>query len=343
MEPLTHRLTTIASVIPCTAGFQSRYKDLLERWFAVTPRLTTVSRPSEIHLSDATKLNKTKDYSFATGGIYSSEELRQLQRYLEFPRVQNAITYKLAEQAIDIRPETYISPLNLFPPGSLPSGSWHSFILGKFWGAIKQLGEVASIFVGVFLLTKTAWGLFKICANGYHLFLKHGISPQLLWACCIEVLFIRLHAMANRRGPQNRRRDTFDLARQQNMRRMNDDPGVDSFSDDDDPNQGGSSKYRGETSILTNPPRYRDLQTRVDDEIEQQTAINRGMPTPRVNVLSTTPNAPEAPPMMNFPSMIPVTSPDQPVLTRTIDPNRTVDYVPASRRPLPPVPENRIV
>ena len=193
LEPLTHRLTKVATVIPCTAGFQSRYRDVLGRWFAVTPRIIAVEPPAEIRISEVQQPNRTTDYSFASGGIYSDEEVEGLQDYLEFPRIQSAVTYKLADQAHNIRPETSITPDILFPPHAIPSGSWTTFILGSLWGKLRRLGEMASIFVGGFLLLKSLWAIFKVLASAYHMIMSYGCSLQVLWACCPETLFTLKH------------------------------------------------------------------------------------------------------------------------------------------------------
>ena len=206
IEPLTHRITRVATVVPCTSGFYARYRDILDRWFAVTPRLLKVDKPSEIVVKPNDPFEDSYEKSdFGPGkGIYSLEDIDSLQRYLEFPRVRSALTYKLAVQAGDMTPEGHVSPNVLFPSYTIPGGSWSTLVMGKLWGFIRSFGEIASTILGVYLITRFLWELFKMCASTYHLYHVHGCAPQLCFALCMDVFHSREYMRTNR-GPDARR------------------------------------------------------------------------------------------------------------------------------------------
>ena len=50
IEPLTHRLTSVAKKIPCLSKFFARYKDIFGQWFAVPPHIATTKPPGKLDL-----------------------------------------------------------------------------------------------------------------------------------------------------------------------------------------------------------------------------------------------------------------------------------------------------
>ena len=77
----------------------------------------------------------------------------------------------------------------MFPPHTLPGGSWHKFILAKIWGAIRGFGEVFSMIFGLFIVGCIIWCLIKVVMNCGYIHGGHGCSPHLAWSFCTEVLF----------------------------------------------------------------------------------------------------------------------------------------------------------
>ena len=184
MEPITHRISLTSHEIPCIDRFFSRYKDIFGRWFALTPTLQKVDEIPEkieirtldqrIHLS----MDEQDNLDFSHGGIYTNEEIDSLQTYLEIGRVQEAITFKLATQTGLITPNQHLSPSVLFPSHTLPGGSWHTFILGKLWGAFRSLGEFTSAIIATIIIVRIIWFLIKLCVNCQVLYKQHGCASN---------------------------------------------------------------------------------------------------------------------------------------------------------------------
>ena len=114
-------------------------------------------------------------------------------------RLQQAISYKLASQ-LDLNPNQATTPSNLFPSYTLPGGSWHTFILGRIWGYLRSLGEIASICLASFVIFGTLWYLIKVLMNCHYLYRSHGFTPILVWAFCTEVLFAYHYKRTTRPG-----------------------------------------------------------------------------------------------------------------------------------------------
>ena len=280
MEPLTHRITQTATQMPCIPRFFSRYVDLFGRWFAVTPTFEQVPNPRTLNvdvLNKRVNFSFTSDDDFSKGGMYTNEEVDSLQRYLELGRVQEAISYKLAEQAGNVRPEDYISPSMLFPTHAIPGGSWSTFVLGKIWGWLRGLGEFTSIVLAILVIVRAFWYLMKVCMNCRYIYDVHGCAPSLAWAFCSEILFTRHYRSA--RIPQGNRMDNdatnrpLGRGRRRHQRRLNCPSFCTSRDSDSDHNdevatplrdlraaaRDTEARKRGEL-LATPPPRYASTQ-----------------------------------------------------------------------------------
>ena len=129
------------------------------------------------------------DIDLSRGGVYNPDAVDDLISWLESNRHQDVIVHQLADQVGDLNPGQYITPKLMFPSYTLPGGSWHKFILGKIWGAIRGLGEIFSTLFGLFIIVRLVWYLIKVLMNCGYIHSAHGCSPKLAWSFCTEVLF----------------------------------------------------------------------------------------------------------------------------------------------------------
>ena len=195
LEPLTHRITTVAKEQPCIKRFFARYKDVFGKWFAITPTIEPADSPDPL---DVTQISHNPDYQFpfwdadlSKGGIYEPEAIDELILWLENNRREEVVVSQLATQVGTLHAGQYISPDQLFPAYTLQGGTWHNFILGKIWGFFSGLGEFFSTLFGVFLFVRIGMYLGKTFMNCYYLYASHGRSPQLLWGFCTETFMTR--------------------------------------------------------------------------------------------------------------------------------------------------------
>ena len=196
IEPLTHRLTSVAKKVPCLSKFFARYQDLFGQWFAVTPSISPTEPPGKLDLEALIKkatFDDSSDVDLSRGGIYEPEAVDDLITWLEGNRRQEVIMHQITKQVGDLSPGQYITPRLMFPPHTLPGGSWHTFILGKLWGAIRGLGEIFSSIFGLLIVGRLVWYLIKVLMNCSYIHSVHGCSAQLAWSFCTEVFFTRLY------------------------------------------------------------------------------------------------------------------------------------------------------
>ena len=208
LEPLTHRITTVAKEQPCITRFFARYKDLFGKWFAITPAIEPADSPDPLDIS---RVTQNPDYQFpfwdsdmSKGGIYEPEAIDELILWLENNRREEVIVSQLATQVGTLHAGQYISPNQLFPAYTLQGGTWHNFILGKIWGFFRGLGEAFSTLFGIFLFFRIGLYLGKTAMNCYYLHASHGNSPQLLWGFCTETFMTRQYWKDNFRDMKQR-------------------------------------------------------------------------------------------------------------------------------------------
>ena len=202
IEPLTHRITSVAKKVPCLSQFFARYKDIFGQWFAVTPQLSITEPPGTLDFESLQKkahFDHAHDIDLSRGGVYDPDAVDDLISWLEGNRRQKVIVHQLAYQVGDLNPGQYITPKLMFPSYTLPGGSWHKFILGKIWGAIRGLDEIFSTIFGLFIVGRLVWYLIKVIMNCGYIHSAHGCSPKLAWSFCTEVLFTHHYRKVQRR------------------------------------------------------------------------------------------------------------------------------------------------
>ena len=186
LEPITHKLTKVASVTPCTQGLYSMYKDVLGRWFQITPIIYKLDKdPKE---RKTTSLANIKHYNISfrdstNRGIYSFQALDNMHSYMEFPRIRDALVHRMAGQAENLQPGQYLYPKTIFPE-SLPNFSWSYMILGRLWGFLHKAGETTAIALFIYYAIRWIFLGWKIFVSCEHFSRLYGCSIQMCWAFC---------------------------------------------------------------------------------------------------------------------------------------------------------------
>ena len=327
IEPLTHRITSVAKKVPCISQFFARYKDIFGQWFAVTPQLSITEPPATLDLESLQKkahFDHAHDIDLSRGGVYDPDAVDDLISWLEGNRRQEVIVHQLADQVGDLNPGQYITPKLMFPSYTLPGGSWHTFILGKIWGAIRGLGEVFSTIFGLFIIGRLVWYLIKVLMNCGYIHSAHGCSPKLAWSFCTEVLFTHHY-----RKVQRRQRPTAAAGRSDNdpserprkrqrtipekFRRVLSCGCIDDLSSDSDDEPANPASRQEMADImdrtiqrqqdrLDSTRRVRANIEALNREVDNLHRIDNSPPpyvTPPVSEIAVHPNAPRSSPMRN--------------------------------------------
>ena len=193
LEPLTHKILTIASVQPCTSGLYAMYRDILGRWLEVTPHIVKVDQqPLERKVSTLAEIRyepfNDPLYSTRGHGIYELQDLNDMHRHLEFPRLRDALIHRMTGQSAAITPGQYIDPGIIFPTEAMGAyGNWAGFIFGPFFAWMQKMGSYTAIILFCWYTAKFGFITWKITSSCLHFSTRYGCSYQLLYSMCPEV------------------------------------------------------------------------------------------------------------------------------------------------------------
>ena len=196
LEPLTHRLVTVANIVPCTWPLYAMYRDVQGRWVEVTPRLVkTLTKPDVQQIDVLSKLEYESSinptFSTRAMGIYSERDLELMAEHLEFPRLQHALVHRLASQSAGLTPGEYIDPSIVFPDHVLPYGNWAGFVLGPIFAWFKKMGMITSVALFVFYTLKLVWFVWHSLMSCSHFYSVHGWSKHLIMSLCPAIYLTR--------------------------------------------------------------------------------------------------------------------------------------------------------
>lgn len=191
MEPLTHKITTRGVSVPCTDKFLPKYQNAHGQWIMAAPAIHRTSIPKDPITSKQVDFQLHTDIDWSQGGIYTKEELAQMENYLEFSRTRDAISFQLANQADhSYGYQGSLRPQQLFPDAPA-FRSWSSIFLKKLLSFLHAWGETASIFISIWMIWKLLFTLLGWFYNFMVLHNLHGCSRQLLWIPCTTFLLMR--------------------------------------------------------------------------------------------------------------------------------------------------------
>ena len=103
-----------------------------------------------------------------------------MQDFLLTPLLREAVTYKLAHQIHNLRPEKEyaLGPLDMFPAGIADAADWRNLIFGGWWSWLEKWGKLVSIFLGVYYLYVVGRWLLTTLFSLRVLYQEHGFTPQ---------------------------------------------------------------------------------------------------------------------------------------------------------------------
>ena len=111
----------------------------------MTPQISITDHPGTLDFESLKKKARlNQDIDLSRGGVYDPDAVDDLLSWLEGNGRQEVVIHQLPDQVGNLNPGRYITPKLMFLSHSLPGRSWHKFILGKIWGAIRGFSEVFS-------------------------------------------------------------------------------------------------------------------------------------------------------------------------------------------------------
>ena len=89
IEPRSHRLTRLPVVEDCNELFSPLYRNYKGNWIRAGPALTAAKEPIFLHI-DEYIAGLPKQFDFSSGGIYTAEAVRAMEKYNQAPRAERA-------------------------------------------------------------------------------------------------------------------------------------------------------------------------------------------------------------------------------------------------------------
>ena len=196
LEKLTHRLTDLMLETPCNDIFIPKYKTIDDKWIAIKNGAMLTLAPGEHppiqpHWNSYEKI-PTRDYS--QGGVYTRQQLINMQKAITFGRYQTAIAHKMTMQ---YRPGDNkngpLSPTALFPNSDdwleITSGG----IFGTFWGLFTWWASVLTYATTCYFTFKFVTWLIGICYSVKLLQPLYGFCNSIFWSLVPTVFMAAQH------------------------------------------------------------------------------------------------------------------------------------------------------
>ena len=183
LDPDSRLLSPIASEVPCSALFPAVYQTH-QGWIAVTPDIHQAPSPKPLPVQLPRRTEDVfREPDYNEGGLYQSDTLDAMQDFLLMPLLHEAVTYKLAHQVHNLRPENeyVLGPLDVFPVDAAAAADWRNLLFGGWWSWLEKWGKLASIFIGAYYLYVGARWVITTLFSLKVLYEEHGFGPNLLW------------------------------------------------------------------------------------------------------------------------------------------------------------------
>ena len=132
LDPDLRLLSPIASEVPCSALFPAVYQTH-QGWISITPNIHQAPTPKPLPIPPPGHTEDVfHDQNYNEGGLFQPSTLDAMQDFLLTPLLREAVTYKLAHQAHNMRPENdyALGPLDMFPADIIAAADWRNLLFG---------------------------------------------------------------------------------------------------------------------------------------------------------------------------------------------------------------------
>ena len=190
IEPLTRRLVTNATTVPCSTTFPPIYMDTTGQWFkSMGGNRTDMEQPQVAAKEELRRIQLNKILDTATGGLYDIEELRRMEDFQMMPRKRASMTYQLTHQSSISNGKGYLTPRDLFPQTN--AWGWFTGVLGTLLSFLETYGNICAVIFSVVIIYGWIQRLITWVYGLTQIGQRHGCSRYLCYACCPQVFFFR--------------------------------------------------------------------------------------------------------------------------------------------------------
>lgn len=194
IAPHTHILVDQAEETPCARAMPNIFEITAGYWMAFNPTPMDVSiKPTVLKPTRDLKLNFTKIRHVANRGIFSLEEMRDLERSLMFPFQRGAVSAFVTNSLLGHAHEEQFDPLKLFGPKEMEKIAKST--LKKVYGWLSEFGIFSSGIIGIICILQIIKYFFSVGLRFFHLHREIGCSIYLCSAFISSVSYCLLHDM----------------------------------------------------------------------------------------------------------------------------------------------------
>lgn len=180
IEPLTHQLTRVANVVPCTLHFAPKYKLASGKWIYAAPdlHLADSPKPTEFPTIAEADLQPDKKLDFVNGGLYEREAILRNNDFNIEGRTREAVISLLTQE---ITRNWTISPAS---PEFLDPSQWFRNPLDWVTDVFTSYGTFAAGIWGLLTTLRVVAWVFSWIYSGCQM--KGYLSPAAAfwWAFC---------------------------------------------------------------------------------------------------------------------------------------------------------------
>ena len=197
VEPLTHRLSTVAVEIPCSEEFPPKYQLIDHTWIKASPGIHTAPEPDSPPDFLAKKVEFDRSIDWSKGGPYLQEAMRAMEKIMEMPKRREALGAKLSTQAgYDYR-QSQNRPLtatDLFPQSPT---TWFSGAIHKFLRFLELWGEGAAIGTSLYIIWRFFAVIIELLWGGRHVHRAEGFGWNIMHFLCCPAAYLAGKVTAN--------------------------------------------------------------------------------------------------------------------------------------------------
>ena len=186
VEPLTHRLTRYATLVPCTKNFVPKYQLLNRRWITADPVLHMADPPKPMARPEFILRGINPDVDPSQGGVYDEQDMKAWEAFTMIGRIRDAVVGRLSLGATQ---DYTLGPMD--PLFQTPS-SWFKEKLEGIYGFLVGYGNISAVFISLVFIWRILATTLGWCYGGCAIYKDLGkCAPQILWALCPTWLLMR--------------------------------------------------------------------------------------------------------------------------------------------------------
>nr|WET19894.1 MAG: glycoprotein [Sea turtle neural virus 1] len=176
LTPVTHLLTKIGTVTPCKTLLSPQFK-INGQWYSRTPELVRIAAPQKLTPNSDTEWTYVPLVHAGAGGLYSLEQIQNLQAEMLLPIVRDAVSSNLVRQSLSPSSHAF-NPLSLWGQDDIDALT--DTVSGKISFFFTVFGRYASMIVTCYIFWKVTVYLVSVVLNCLVLSKK---KKSKVWLC----------------------------------------------------------------------------------------------------------------------------------------------------------------